>query len=53
MFLFARFTSGATATTLTMTGITMPDDFSVEANTVYEINVYEGYGLAVNWEVSA
>jgi len=48
-----RFTSGATATTLTMTGITMPDDFSVEANKVYEVNVYEGYGLAVSWEVSA
>jgi len=48
-----RFTSGATATTLTMTGITMPDDFTVEANKVYEVNVYEGYGLAVSWEVSA
>lgn len=44
-----RFTSGATATTLTMTGITMPDDFAVEANKVYEVNVYEGYGLAVSW----
>ena len=48
-----RFTSGATATTLTMTGITMPDDFTVEANKVYEVNVYQGYGLAVSWEVSA
>ena len=48
-----RFTSGATATTLTMTGITMPDDFTVEAGKVYEVNVYEGYGLAVSWEVSA
>ena len=48
-----RFTSGATATTLTMTGITMPDDFAVEANKVYEVNVYHGYGLAVSWEVSA
>ena len=44
-----RFTSGSTATTLTMTGITMPDDFAVEANKVYEVNVYEGYGLAVSW----
>lgn len=44
-----RFTSGSTATTLTMTGITMPDDFSVEANKVYEVNVYQGYGLAVSW----
>lgn len=44
-----RFTSGATATTLSMTGITMPDDFSVEANKVYEVNVYQGCGLAVSW----
>ena len=44
-----RFTSGSTATTLTMTGITMPDDFTVEANKTYEINVYQGYGLAVSW----
>ena len=48
-----RFTSGTTATTLTMTGITMPDDFVVEASKTYEINVYQGYGLAVSWEVSA
>ena len=48
-----RFTSGATATTLSMTGITMPDDFTVEANKTYEVNVYEGYGLAVSWEVAS
>lgn len=48
-----RFTSGSTATVLSMTGITMPDDFSVEADRVYEINVLEGMGLAVSWEVSA
>ena len=48
-----RFTSGATATTLTMTGITMPDGFTVEANKVYEINVFEGYGIAVSWGVSS
>ena len=48
-----RFTSGSTATTLSITGITMPDDFTVEANKTYEVNVYEGYGLAVSWEVSA
>ena len=46
-----RFTSGATPTTLNMTGIVMPDDFTVEANKVYEINVYAGYGLAVSWGV--
>lgn len=48
-----RFTSGATATTLTVTGVTMPDDFTVEANRVYEVNVFEGYGVAVNWEYTA
>ena len=48
-----RFTSGSTATTLTMTGITMPDSFAVEASRVYEINVLEGYGVATSWEVSS
>ena len=48
-----RFTSGSTATTLTMTGITMPNDFAVEANKVYEINVFEGYGIAVSWGVGS
>lgn len=48
-----RFTSGNTPTTLTMTGITMPDDFAVEANTTYEINVLEGYGVAASWAYSA
>lgn len=48
-----RFTSGSTATVLSLTGITMPDDFAVETDRVYEINVYEGMGLAVSWEVTA
>ena len=48
-----RFTSGSTATTLTMTGITMPDSWAVEANKVYEINVYQGYGVAASWAVSS
>ena len=47
-----RFESGATPTTLTMTGITMPDSFSVEASKVYEINVYEGYGVAASWSTT-
>lgn len=47
-----RFTSGSTPTTLTMTGITMPDGFTVEASKVYEINVYNGYGVAQSWSVS-
>lgn len=48
-----RFGSGSTATTLTMTGITMPDSFTVEADRVYEINVLEGYGVATSWAVSS
>lgn len=48
-----RFTSGATATAFTISGITMPDDFAVEANRVYEINIYDGYGLAASWAVNA
>lgn len=47
-----RFTSGATATTFSMTGITMPDDFQVEANKTYEISVYEGYGVYAEWSVT-
>lgn len=43
------FESGSTATTLTMTGITMPDDWTVEANTRYEISILNGYGLAQGW----
>lgn len=47
-----RFTSGSTPTTLTVTGITMPDNFSVKANSVYEINIYQGYGVATSWKAS-
>ena len=44
-----RFTSGATPTTLTVTGATMPDSFTVEANKVYEVNIYQGYGVVQSW----
>lgn len=44
-----RFTSGATPTTLTVTGATMPDSFTVEANKVYEVNVYQGYAVVNSW----
>lgn len=47
-----RFTSGSTATTLTVTGATMPDSFTVEANKVYEINIYQGYGVVSSWTAS-
>lgn len=44
-----RFTSGATATNLTLpSGVIMPTNFIVEANMVYEINILEGYGTAAS-----
>ena len=47
------FTSGSTATTLTVpTGLVMPDNFTVEANTRYEINVRDGYALCAGWTVN-
>ena len=49
-----EFDSGSTATVLTIDdGITMPDNFTVEANYHYEINVRNGYGLGTGWAVSA
>lgn len=48
-----RFTSGATATALTLpSGVIQPDDFTVEANKVYEISIVDNYMLAVSWSVS-
>lgn len=47
-----RFTSGTTATVLTVTGATMPDSFTVEASKVYEVNVYQGYGVVSAWAAS-
>ena len=48
------FTSGATAATLTMDQrITMPDGFTVEANTRYEINVSAGYAVVAFWSASS
>ena len=50
------FTSGSTATVLTATGITWPSWFdatSLDANTIYEINVWGGLALVTSWEVSA
>ena len=44
-----RFTSGATPTTLTVTGATMPDSFTVEASKTYEVNVYQGYAVVQSW----
>ena len=47
-----RFTSGTTPTTLTVTGATMPDSFTVEASKVYEVNVYQGYAVVQSWTSS-
>lgn len=45
-----RFTSGATATTTNFpASMVFPEAFSAEANTRYEINVSNGYALAVGW----
>ena len=48
------FTSGSTATTLTMPqSVIMPDSFSVTTNTRYEINVSDGYAVCNGWAVSS
>ena len=48
------FTSGATATTLTIpAGIRQPDGFAVEANHVYEVSILEGCMTARGWAVSS
>ena len=47
------FTSGSTAATFTEpSGMTMPDNFTVKANTRYEINVSDGYAAVASWAVS-
>lgn len=49
-----RFTSGSTATTLTMpVNVIMPDGFEVEANMTYEINVLDNYALVASWPVAS
>lgn len=50
------FISPQTAITLTLPqGVIMSEDFTVEANTKYEIDIYNGYGIFAQWvyEVSA
>lgn len=45
-----RFTSGSTATTLTLpSGVTMPSGFTVEASKTYEISIVDNYGTYVAW----
>lgn len=48
------FTSGATATDLSIPQtLLMPDGFTVEANTIYEINVLANRAVVGSWAVSA
>jgi lysophospholipase L1-like esterase len=48
------FTSGATATTLTVpASVKQPDGFTVEANHVYEVSILENCMTAQGWAVSA
>jgi len=47
------FISSATAVTLTLpASVTMETPFSVEANTKYEIDIYQGYGVFAEWVAS-
>lgn len=48
------FTSGATATTLTLPGtVIQPDGFTVEANMIYEVSILENCMTAQGWAVSS
>ena len=48
------FRSGAVPTVLTVPlALAMPEDFTVEANTRYEIHVRDGYALAAGWKIDA
>ena len=48
------FLSGTVPTVLTVPqSLAMPEGFTVEANTRYEINVRDGYALCAGWEVIA
>ena len=46
-----RFTSGATATTLTLPA-NVVGEITVEANKVYEVSILDGYLVSQSWEVS-
>lgn len=47
------FRSGATATELVHpSGVSVPDNFNVEKNKVYEISILEGYLAYQSWEVA-
>lgn len=45
-----RFTSGSTATTLTLPqSVTMPSGWTVAASKTYEISIVDGYGTVIEW----
>lgn len=47
------FISPATPTTLTLPqSVNMPNNFSVEVNTKYEIDICDGYGVFAEWSYS-
>ncbi len=47
-----RFTSGSTPTTLDLpVAVELPDNFSVDADTVYEISIIDDYGVFAAWSV--
>lgn len=47
------FLSGATALTLTMPqNVKMPDNFAVEANKRYEVDILNNYGAVMTWATS-
>lgn len=49
-----RFTSGSTPVNLRIPeDVVMPDDFEVEANRTYELNIMDKYCTVASWEVTA
>ena len=47
------FSTGSTAPTVTIpSAVTMPSDFSVDANKVYEIDILNGRGVYQSWGLS-
>ena len=47
------FVSGATAVPLTMpSGVVMPDGWTVDTNSRYEVDVLNNYAVVAGWEVS-
>jgi hypothetical protein len=47
------FNSGSTAATISISGVTWPEgSFTPEASTHYEVDILNGYGLYIGWEVT-